>query len=476
MLFCGCASNGQDSPKASPRVIFNWKNFIEQLKLILKWRLIETGEGPICWVQCANMCAEKCSRCGTVMIHDTSMFFCGCASSGQDSPKASPRVIFNWKNFIEQLKLILKWILIERWRRASMLSSMCQHVRRLQFDSCAEKHWNSHDSWWPELKMFGSMPFPWQKLHPRLAQENCGLYKFGRWVNILVFTEANFGMSVRKGIPQKHAIVGISFSFVGQATAKIRPRVIFNWKNLIEQLKLLLEWMLIERWRRYAGFNVPTCEKIAVCQLCRERQRLWNSRDSWWPEPKKFWSMPWCSFSWQKLHPRLAQENCGLYEFGRWVNILVFTEANFGMSVRKGIPQKHAIVGISFSFVGQATAKIRPRVIFNWKNLKEQLQLLLQWTLIEMWRRPSMLSSMRQHVATLQFDSCAEKDSLCGTVIMGLKWKCLDQCHGGVPMAEAPTWAGANDLSYDTLNLIHRITIVCIDTSVFKTSLRPAQG
>ena len=36
--------------------------------------------------------------------------------------------------------------------------------------------WNSHDSWWPELNMFGSMPwcsFPWHKLLARLAQTNC---------------------------------------------------------------------------------------------------------------------------------------------------------------------------------------------------------------------------------------------------------------------------------------------------------------
>ena len=38
--------------------------------------------------------------------HWTPLFFCGCASNGQDSPKASPRVIFSWKNFIEQLNLI----------------------------------------------------------------------------------------------------------------------------------------------------------------------------------------------------------------------------------------------------------------------------------------------------------------------------------------------------------------------------------
>ena len=36
------------------------------------------------------------------------------------------------------------------------------------------------------------------------------------------------------------------------------------------------------------------------------------------------------------------------------------------------------------------------------------------------------------HVARLQFDSCAEKDSLCGTVMShdGLNLTCLDQCHG----------------------------------------------
>ena len=36
--------------------------------------------------------------------------------------------------------------------------------------------WNSHDSRWPELNMFGSRPwcsFPWQKLVPKLVQTNC---------------------------------------------------------------------------------------------------------------------------------------------------------------------------------------------------------------------------------------------------------------------------------------------------------------
>ena len=68
--------------------------------------------------------------------------FCRCASNSQDLPKASPR-----KNFIEQVKLLLKWMLIERWIRPSMLSSMCQHVSRLQFDSAEERQAfrNRHD-------------------------------------------------------------------------------------------------------------------------------------------------------------------------------------------------------------------------------------------------------------------------------------------------------------------------------------------
>ena len=43
-----------------------------------------------------------------------------------------------------------------------------------------------------------------------------------------------------------------------------------------------------------------------------------------------------------------------------------------------------------------------------------------------------MLSSLCQHVARFQFDRCAEKHSLCGTVMIhdGLNLRCLDQCHG----------------------------------------------
>ena len=93
------------------------------------------------------------------------------------------------------------------------------------------------------------------------------------------------------------------------------------------------------------------------------------------------------------------------------------------------------------------------------------IKLLLKWMLIERWRRPSMLSSMRQHVTRLQFDSCAEKDSLCGTVSHdGLNLTCLDQCHVFVPTAKAPPKAGAKELSYNSLNLAWKTTPTIADS------------
>ena len=64
----------------------------------------------------------------------------------------------------------------------------------------------------------------------------------------------------------------------------------------------------------------------------------------------------------------------------------------------------------------------------------------------ESWRRLSLLSSTCQH-ATLQFDSCAEKDSLCGRVSDGLNLTCLDAMVF-VPMAQAPPKADAKELLY----------------------------
>ena len=56
---------------------------------------------------------------------------------------------------------------------------------------------------------------------------------------------------------------------------------------------------------------------------------------------------------------------------------------------------------------------------------------VLEWMLNDSWRRLSMLSSTCQRVATLQFVSCADKDSLCVEESWWLEFHIiLDQCHG----------------------------------------------
>ena len=103
-----------------------------------KWIVVQQSEESMSLHPCfrrrwfLQVCLGKLSHRSTPLW--TSVFFCGCTSNDQVLSKASPRVIFSWKNFIEQLLVvrnILKWMLIEERRRPSMLSSMCQHLEGL---------------------------------------------------------------------------------------------------------------------------------------------------------------------------------------------------------------------------------------------------------------------------------------------------------------------------------------------------------
>ena len=62
-----------------------------------------------------------------------------------------------------------------------------------------------------------------------------------------------------------------------------------------------------------------------------------------------------------------------------------------------------------------------------------------------------MLSSMCQHVAKLQFDSCAEKDSLCG---------CRHQCFSVVGKQQ-PRFAQGQPKDDFQLKELHRTTSYC---------------
>ena len=230
---------------------------------------------------------------------------------------------------------------------------------------------------------------------------------------------------------------------------------------------------------QYAEFNVPTCGKFAVWLLCREAQPLWKSHDSWWPE-----LMPWCSFPWHKLLPSLAQKTCCTVSLNliHELTSLIHDRLNWkcfdaGSLMEGSFPLEACLCRHQcFSAVGQATAKIRPRrsprVIFNWKNFIEQPILILKWMLIERWGRLSMLNSMCQHVARLQFDCCAEKHSLCGRVMIydGLcfmPW-CSFPWHKLLPSLAQKTCCTVS------LNLIHELTSLFSPKVIFAGSLRKA--
>ena len=46
------------------------------------------------------------------------------------------------------------------------------------------------------------------------------------------------------------------------------------------------------------------------CSLSAVQRKTACVEQSWWPEFEMFGSMPWCSFPWHKLLPRLAQKTC----------------------------------------------------------------------------------------------------------------------------------------------------------------------
>ena len=207
---------------------------------------------------------------------------------------------------------------------------------------------------------------------------------------------------------------------------------------------------------QYAEFNVPTCVKIASWQLCRETQPVWNSHDG-----LNLTCLDQChgvgshgtssSQGWAK---ELSRNSLNLIQE---LTSLFSPEVIVAGLPGKAFPRKHAFVDISVFLCCASNARFaqgQPK-----KELYRTTKAIAQkWMLIERWRRPSMLSSMCQHVARLQVDSCAEKHSLCGTVMMAWIWHVWINAMVLVPMAQAPPKAGAKELSRNSLNLIQELT------------------
>ena len=201
-------------------------------------------------------------------------------------------------------------------------------------------------------------------------------------------------------------------------------------KNLIERLKLWThEWKVEKAECQHTPICAFTCQHGQHCSLSAVQRKTAFAEQSWWAWTENVWINAMVFVPVAKAPPKACAKLLYSPKFDPWGNSCRFACEN--------LPTEACLCGHQcFSVVAQATAKIRPRlaqgprVIFDWKNRTEKLKYIRKWMLIERWRRLSMLSSMCRHVARLQFDSCAEQDSLCGTVMMGLNRNCLDQCHG----------------------------------------------
>ena len=120
----------------------------------------------------------------------------------------------------------------------------------------------------------------------------------------------------RKAFPRKQAKVDtgrLCVSVVAQAAAKIRPRPaqwLFsnertwqdNWTHCSNEC-----WMKVgEGWVCW----VQVANMWQHCSLTAVQRKTAFVEESWWPEFNLSGSMPWCSFPWHKLLPRLTQNSC----------------------------------------------------------------------------------------------------------------------------------------------------------------------
>ena len=199
-----------------------------------------------------------------------------------------------------------------------------------------------------------------------------------------------------------------------------------------------VEWKLEKA--EFAEFNLPTCDNIASHQLCRERQPLWKSHDG----------LKWTCLD-QCHGVRFHGTNCQtVYSLNLILSLHLHTFTSvFSTNLlyvglpRKAFPGKQAKVDTGhqcFSVGSQATPqdspKASPMAIFKWKILIGQLNPLLEWMWMKVgegWMPTRRKPNMCHYVLTLHLISCAEKNSLCGRVMMAWiqpVWICLDQCHG----------------------------------------------
>ena len=161
---------------------------------------------------------------------------------------------------------------------------------------------------------------------------------------------------------------------------------------------------------QYAEFNVPTCGKIAVWQLCRERQPFWNSHE--WPEFDMFGSMPWCWFPWHKLLPRLTPKNCCIV---------------YSLNLTTEIGKSRHWTSVFFCRCASNArfAEDQPKKEFH-KTTKDIAQMNADWK-VEKAQYAELNVPTCGKIAVCQL--CRERQPFWNSHD-GLNLTCLDQCHG----------------------------------------------
>ena len=203
---------------------------------------------------------------------------------------------------------------VEKAQYAEFNAPTCDKIAVSQLCKERQPLWNSHDLWWPELKMFGSMPWcssPGYKLFRVNALLYSSLNLIDEFTSLFLrmhLLQVRLGKLSHRSMPLWTSV----FFRHWASNSQDSPKGYFQLKELHRTTKACSQ--MNPDWKvdkaQYAEFNVLTWGKIAIWQLCSETQPLWKCHDSWWPELKIFGSMPWCSFPRQKLLPKLAQKNC----------------------------------------------------------------------------------------------------------------------------------------------------------------------
>ena len=142
--------------------------------------------------------------------------------------RGQPKGYFHVKELNRTTEAIAEWMRGgEGW---DMLSSMCEHVARLQFASCSEKDKAFvEESWWPQFDLFESMPW-------------CSAWR--KWIGNKVYSLNLMRFCLPKPSRQnRHIRIFMWLRKQQPRFAQRQPKGYFQVKELNRTTEAIAEWM-----------------------------------------------------------------------------------------------------------------------------------------------------------------------------------------------------------------------------------------